>query len=122
MPESNVNKDQKKKLNACCDACYGSHPPEKPFNEFEKYQTMSEPYRLHLLGSLLVVHRLDTLLDQLERGEKDRIDGARANHGDAEASIHMSLEELNLWDRDFFASGVQKRVSLVNTLGRIHGV
>ena len=71
---------------------------------------------------LVVVHGLDLLLEKFEGREEDGVDGAGPSHGDTEAAIHVSLEELDLDRLDFLALGVHERVALVDALGGVNWV
>jgi hypothetical protein len=60
------------------------------------------------------------VLDKLERREEDGVDGARSGHGHSEATIHVPLEELDLWSRlHLLAPGVHERILLVYALRRV---
>lgn len=56
---------------------------------------------------VLLVHRLDVILDEFKGGEKDGIDDTRAAHGYPQASVHVFLKELDLRRRDLFPLRVQ---------------
>lgn len=65
----------------------------------------------------------DGVLNELVRREEDGVDSTRAAHGDAEAAVHVPLEELDLGPRlDLLASRVHEGILLVDALRRIDRV
>ena len=59
----------------------------------------------------------DEVLDKLVRREEDGVDSTRPAHGDAEAAVHVPLEELDLGPGlDLLAPRVHERVLLVDAL------
>lgn len=71
---------------------------------------------LSMSSRSLVLKSVDLLLEELEGGEEDRVDGARAAHGYAQTAVHVSLEELDLDRLDLLALRVHQAVSLVDAL------
>lgn len=69
-----------------------------------------------------VVHSLDALLEELERGEENGVDCAGPSHAHAEPAVHVLLEELDLDPGYFLSFRVHQRISLVYALGRIDRV
>jgi hypothetical protein len=60
-------------------------------------------------------HLVDALLRKLERGEENGIDDARAGHGNAEATVHARIHELNLRSSRF-VTAADEAVALVDAL------
>jgi hypothetical protein len=70
-----------------------------------------------------MVNGLDALLNELKRREEYGVDHAGSAHRDPKATVHVTLEELNLrcWF-DLLPFGVQQRVPLVDALRGVDGI
>lgn len=79
----------------------------------------SSPNSLQLL---VIVERIDALLQKLERREEDCVNGARAAHRDTQSTVHVPSEELDLHRRDFLSPGIHEAVSLIYALRGIYWV
>lgn len=74
----------------------------------------------HIHLNHLVVQLVDLLLDELERGEENRVDHAWSSHRYTQTSVHPLVEELDLWCfLGFLSSADCQTIALVDTLSRI---
>jgi hypothetical protein len=74
-----------------------------------------------LTQQLLVdLDAVDALLCEFERGEEDGVDDAGAAHGDAEASVHSRVQELDLGPA-LLVFAAHKAVALVDAFGGVDG-
>ena len=64
----------------------------------------------------VIIHRLDSFLEKLKRGEEHCVDSAGAAHGDTQTPIHVAVEETYLDGLNLLALGVHQRVALIDAL------
>lgn len=83
---------------------------------------VEKDHYVELVHLLVILHVVDVLLQELKGREEDCVDGTRATHGDAQASIHVQAEKLDLYWWDGLAARVHQAVALIYTLGRVDRV
>lgn len=77
---------------------------------------------LYLSFIIIVFHKINLLLEHLERREKDGVDRGGPAHRYAQAPVHVPPKELDLRDGYRLAFRVHQRITLIDTLDRVDGV
>lgn len=72
--------------------------------------------------SLVIFQGVDMFFKKFKGREEDGVDGTRAAHRHAQASVHVQFEELDLYWRNRLAARIHQAVALVYTLGRVNRV